>query len=136
MPKGRPFRERILEKVDMASKDGCWLWLGAMKHGLPCVQRGGRRHPARWAIFEEWTGVEVGPFERVDSRCADRRCVKPEDLFLVDNYHASKLTPDLVREIRQIRKEGWTVPSIARKYEVSKTSIESVLSKRTWANVI
>lgn len=44
----------------------------------------------------------------------------------------SKLTPDKVREIRRLRKEGVSYGKLSKMFEVSIGSIESVVFIRTW----
>lgn len=51
-------------------------------------------------------------------------------------HNSAKLDEDTVREIRSRRHAGATVRELMRAYGVSKSSVEKVLSRRTWAWVI
>ena len=46
-----------------------------------------------------------------------------------------RLRVSQVREIRQLRKDGWMVADIARFFEVSERSIRKVLNGETWSGV-
>jgi lambda repressor-like predicted transcriptional regulator len=45
------------------------------------------------------------------------------------------LTADKVRTIRALHAQGWTRAALARQYDVSWDTVESVLNGRTWRAV-
>jgi len=74
------------------------------------------------ADCEKWYGQKIN---RIRSR-------KYKDQFEV--IATSKLTPDLVREIRNIK--GKTISEIAAMYNVGWTTINSVICKSSWKHIV
>ena len=46
-----------------------------------------------------------------------------------------KLTPEKVREIRKLRKEGWYEREVAERFGVNEYTVYSICSRRTWRHV-
>lgn len=135
---------------------GCWLWLGMMQvgklYGLFCFkQKTTKAHRASYALHR-------GPFDRslcVLHRCDNPACVNPEHLTLgtqADNIldmdrkgrrvsalgeqqHLSKLTPSLVKEIRQLAGSGLSYSQIARVYSLHAATVGRIVTRRTWRHV-
>lgn len=133
----------------------CWLWTGARRDGLH-----GRitvSVPVRDNVFAHRFSFAqcVGPIPdgmSVLHRCDVAHCVRPDHLFLGnqdDNmkdaalkqrvrrgpaHHSSKLTPDDVRAIRALRGT-LILEDIARHFGVRRSTIQDVLSGRTWSHV-
>jgi HNH endonuclease len=83
--------------------------------------------------------------------CNNRKCVNPRHLRWAsasencadkvahgtqpfgEKVHNSKLTSDQVREIRLLRKQGFTLKSLSLQYGVSLCTIHGIEKNRTWA---
>lgn len=78
-----------------------------------------------------WTRRRPGDVPRGDAwrdKFGERNGVRGEDV------NTAKLTEDDVREIRR-NVEGLTQPERARRYGVSKQTIQQAVSRRTWRHV-
>lgn len=51
------------------------------------------------------------------------------------NHNTRKLDPEDVILIRELRKEGLTLESIARKFEVTKTHVSKIISRKVWSHL-
>jgi len=51
------------------------------------------------------------------------------------NHNTRKLDPEDVILIRELRKEGLTLESIARKFEVTKTHISKIVNGKVWEHL-
>lgn len=60
---------------------------------------------------------------------------RPDQLARGERNGYSKLTEDLVREIRQLSANGWTQCRIAEQTMVSQTTVSRVLLRKTWHHV-
>jgi IS30 family transposase len=47
----------------------------------------------------------------------------------------AKLTKDDIQLIRQLKESGITMAEIARKFEVSRSTIQDIFSGRSWRNL-
>lgn len=157
-PKPRPVAERFWSKVRKADGDGCWLW------GSYCDRRGGygifvvRSGPTRtekahrMAYLLTYGGACAAGLV-VRHRCDNPGCVRPGHLVLGTqsdnirdmvergrssrgaNHWRSRLTVEMVRDIRRSREAGETIESIRRRLGVSRSAVSFVLSGRTWGHV-
>jgi len=50
-------------------------------------------------------------------------------------HKRAKLTPDMVKEIRSLRKEGWKYDRLAKRFEVSISTISDIFRGRNWKHV-
>lgn len=157
-------QDRIASFLARATRSlfGCWEWKGRTdRYGyglswessaLTGVSRRGRRtgaHRVAWMLFR-------GPIPNglwVLHRCDNRRCVRPDHLFLgtVQDNNAdrkakgraprgeerpdSKLTESDIREIRALNSHGVGYKRLAKQFCVSPRSIGNIVHRRKWAHV-
>jgi HNH endonuclease/helix-turn-helix protein len=141
---------------------GCWTWIAALSwSGYGRFQLEGK---ARWAHRVAWflsRGEWPPTAMLVCHRCDNRRCVRPDHLFLgtpadnlrdmsakgrstkgkpnrgtrgARNFNA-RLTPESVREIRCMHAAGARQKELAARFGVAPNTISTVLSRRSWAHV-
>lgn len=142
----------------LGNESGCWIWEGAENvngYGQMSIYapryRQFRCHRISLAIH----GVEFSDEDVVCHKCDTPLCVNPNHLFVgnqLDNLRdcrqknrhmkgnmnpISKLTPEAVREIREVAKEGYgSQRRMAKKYRVSEGVISEAVSGKTWAHVL
>ena len=51
------------------------------------------------------------------------------------NHNTRKLDPEDVILIRELRKEGLTLESFARKFEVTKTHVSKIVNFQVWEHL-
>ncbi len=140
----------------------CWIWAGARnEHGYGVIGRGKRNHgntKAHRVAYEIFYDVKLAPSDLVLHRCDNPSCVNPMHLWLgnqrdnmqdmllkgrgslppvrrgTDNNKA-KLDECKVRQIFQLRCNGYTTYQIAAMFGVSRPAICSVLNRYTWRHV-
>lgn len=132
----------------------CWLYTGGLG---PDAYGGfwwnGRPGGAHRFAYEAAHGVTLTPAECVCHRCDTPLCVRPEHLFIGTNLDniadrdqkkrnacgerigISKLTADVVREIRARHASGDGWLPLAAAYGVTPATIRQVVFRRTWRHV-
>ncbi|WP_431068169.1 HNH endonuclease [Ralstonia holmesii] len=136
--------------------DGCWIWKGAPKQpeGYGLFTINGRQQYAHRYAWE----LEHGPIPQgllVLHRCDTPACVRASHLFLgthqdnVDDciqkgrrkyargeeHHASKLTADVVRAIRNLVACGQSQRSVSTRYGVHVTTVSEIVHRKIWKHV-
>lgn len=144
------WRRHIVERcADDGS--GCWIWqLSIGSHGygatrVPGAPRSASVTTASRLAFLAWNG-ELGPGEEPRHTCNNKRCCNPAHLIRGSHRDnamdaqlagvlAKKLTPDLVRSIRERRAGGQSQEAIARAIGVCKKTVQRVLRGAAWTHV-
>ena len=147
-------------KVDTSGD--CWEWQGVLTVlGYGYLRRNGqtwRTHRYAWML----TSGPIPQALHVLHRCDNRRCVRPDHLWLgthADNmadmaakhrtafescpesaprgegHWNAKLTAELVRSIRQRAASGEALAAIASEYGVGRKTVSDAVLRRTWAHI-
>jgi HNH endonuclease len=135
----------------------CWLWVGYLHHGYGVIcgdeDKNLRAHRVSWIIHN-------GPIKDgllVCHHCDNRRCVRPDHLFLgtyADNNAdmsckgrvkfnpqygekcgASKLTVAQVIKIRQLQAKGITLQELANRFGVGLNTVHCIATRKTWRHI-
>lgn len=147
-------RMRELFERYVIKRDGCWDWKGTKAKGygqIMVFKKSMRAHRVSWILHN-------GPIPDgmlVCHRCDRPECTRPSCLFLgthqmnvQDAYNKgrkhifrgeeqkrSKLTDELVLEIKKLFKQPHNLCEIARQYKVSDSVIRSIKFGKTWKHI-
>lgn len=140
------WEERFWSKVQRSSNPGeCWPWLGGKtekgygrfkrRHGRYCV-KDERAHRVMWELHN---GRSLEPGEQVLHSCDNPPCCNPAHLSLGTNRDnqrecadrgraprtgfVRKVWPDDIPRIQALYLSGVRVPELARRYEVTETTM-------------
>lgn len=155
-------KQRLLERRRIDPDTGCWLWDGSLdSKGYGQIKVGGRRGKL-WRVHRlaavVFLGFDGDSAVQVLHKCDTPACFNPDHLFLgtiSDNVRdmyvkgrrsyqgyargekvgGSKLTPDLVLEIRRRLSLGETQRSIAKAFGIHQTTVRDIKSRHIWAHV-
>lgn len=139
----------------------CWEWqasLGTTGYGQVTVYRDGKRLPARKAHRVAWELANGHPIPEglfVCHRCDNRRCVRPDHLFLGtpaentadmfskgrsvslrgEDSPSAKITKEEVILARKMRESGSPLRDVAAVVGVSRSHLSRITTGRSWSHV-
>ncbi len=156
--------ERVMAKVSPIPVTGCWIYTGAVNEsGYGIVGRGRRgegNDRAHRVTYEHFVGpIPAGLF--VCHHCDVPSCCNPQHLFLGTNddnmadcwrkgrgsapprnphvvgeaHPGAKLTAEKVREMRALRRDGWTLQALADRFGVGDVTVHHVCRGNRWRHV-
>lgn len=154
--RNKTLEERFWEKVDNASRDGCWRWTSAIgSRGYGVFWVGGRKRSA----FAHRTAYEMthGPIPEgmvVMHSCDNPWCVNPAHLSVgskkdnsqdalrkgryrvgESNGGGGKLRNGDILEIRALMNQGYGCSRLSKRFGVSQQTIKAIKRGRIWSHV-
>jgi hypothetical protein len=122
---------------DCGYETPCWVWQRKLDIGGYGVDKKQRAHRL---AYERHAGP-ISEGLQLDHLCRNRACVNPDHLEPVtcaENLRrgaGTKLTAELVRDIRRRREAGESCSSLAKRFGVAPTTISTLVRRGTWADV-
>jgi hypothetical protein len=144
-------KAKIFNRCRLA-ESGCWLWTGALhKHGYGMIGLRGKTRGAHVWSYELFVG-HIPEGLHVLHSCDTRACCNPMHLRVGTNTEnvadrvargrsnstkgalngLAKLTE---ADVIYIRNSTSTIKSLADKYGIDRTNVESILKGKTWQHV-
>lgn len=142
---------RFVQKTDT-----CWIWAGFVSpHGYGSFNGGRSNHHVRAHRFAY--ALIHGPIQvglRVCHSCDNKKCVRPDHLFLGtdkenmqdastkgrmargEKHWNTRLVADEVRAIRRAREEHVPIRRLAAQYKTTPTTIIRIAKRQTWRHII
>ena len=126
-----------LYKVD--TKSGCWNFTGSLlKSGYGQIQRNKKSIYIHRYFYEKYKKVVPQGYE-LDHLCKNKKCVNPLHLEAVTHYEnclrgsATKLTEEIVQNMRNLYKSGWKKIVLARLFKISRAHVGRIIEGKSWS---
>jgi hypothetical protein len=141
-----PIESRFWSKVDKS--DGCWIWKGQRGYkGYGKFYTQGKAHVRAHRFSYTLVNGPIPDGLFVCHHCDNRACVRPDHLFLgtnTDNMRdasrkgrisSQALTPDQVREIRDLHSQGHSARALGVRFGVDRKTIRNLLRGNSYRYV-
>lgn len=147
-------QNRFFSHIERIPFSECWIWTGATTKGYGQAtynKQHGYAHRISWEIHNN---SKIQPGKVCCHKCDEPLCVNPNHLFIGDHKdnvndkiqkgrhrHGtlsgeqngfSKVTKEIVEEIKLLKAKGLTVRQIAEKIGISKSNVWLVATNKTW----
>jgi|SRR5690625_3205419 len=143
-------KQRFWSKVQRGSEHECWPWTaGTTTHGYGNFSLGGRagrmHHAHRVAYELEFGAIPKGM--SILHSCDNTLCVNPyhlrpgaqeenmRDMASRERTNTTKLTAAKVLSLRSLYREGATQRELARRFGVSQSNVQMIVTRRTWRHL-
>ena len=145
-------RCKLLDKLELDHKSGCWLYPGAPTcDGYIRISVGSRKDKSRRRVLVHRLSYQMftGPIGRgllVCHSCDTPNCIRPDHLFLgtdADNARDSqykgrkrkRLTDIEVRAIRRLYDQGVLLRQIAKVYDITESMVSRIGRCLAWKHI-
>lgn len=159
--KGKPImdiKERLMKNIKLNPYSDCWEWQGSKRCGYGRTIIGSRKDGSRKSIsahrlsYQIYVG-EIPEGYEICHKCDNPSCINPDHLFagtrqdniddrerkhrnvvkIGEEQPRSKLTKKAVKDARHDHiVNGVSFMALARKYGVSKKTIQNAINGVTW----
>ena len=141
---------RFWQLVNIRADDECWHWLGYREEGYGKFYIEGRMVGAHELAVTFTTGEVRLPALDTCHSCDNPPCCNPahlrfdtrqsnvDDMFareraqVGESHHASRLSPELVRMIRERRSAGALQRDLAKQYGISAAYVSDIVNGLVW----
>jgi len=150
-------RERLLDKIEIVSESGCWIWMGVVTpKGYGHISVGGKKNFCHRLSYSEFVG-EIPKGLCVCHKCDVPACINPDHLFLgthkenMDDRTRKGRSKGFLHKNRggegnpnsklkaadviDIRKSTLKQRELSEKYNVSMSTISGIKTGRKWRHV-
>lgn len=135
----------FMDKVEMEPMSGCWIWTACVRYAnnyqQPWMSFRGRQQPAARASWQLFHG-EIPDKKMVLHNCHNSYCVNPSHLHLGNNAMNMNemavagrqnggngaLGNDAAKEAINLRKQGWRVCDLAKRFGIHYKSMSRILN--------
>lgn len=146
--------ERFFDKIEMEPNSGCWLWTATQQSRGDGTKGYGQFtvRPKKW-LAHRWAAKFLGGLD-IDGKvvrhiCENNACVNPDHLTTGSqkenmqdawrsgriargaNVGSSKITEDIVREIRA--RKGERIVDLAKEFGITHQNVSLIQNKKSWS---
>ena len=135
----------ILDRYIIIPNSNCWEWQRVKKtinEAITFYSRGDRVSVGRFLYEKDFGEIPLG--KNIYKNCMNTKCINPshvslltpaeiaQNLFKTDKTNKYKITPEIVKEIRQ---DARSTRVLGLHYRISSRTVSDIKSGKTWRNV-